>query len=133
MTHPPGTPISEPSESLENAAESDHGLAHTTPIKLLIGVFLGLVVLTILTVAVTSFDLGAQWNLIVAMVIATLKAGLVVVFFMHLLWDKKFHLLVFLSGVLFLILFLAMASGDRSEYQPTIDQLQQDQAQIGNG
>ena len=59
---------------------------------------------------------------VVAMVIATAKASLVVTFFMHLAWDKKFNLVVFLTSVLFLILFLSMALTDRKEYQHFIDQ-----------
>ena len=77
--------------------------------------------LTIVTVSVTSFDLGAQGNLVVAMIIATVKAGLVVAFFMHLVWDKKLHLILFLTSVLFLILFLSLSVNDRGEYQHDID------------
>lgn len=103
-------------------AGHDHGLAHTTPVSLLFGILGALLVLTIATVAVTSVDLGAQGNLIVAMVIATIKAGLVVTFFMHLLWDKKFNLILFLTSVLFLILFLSMTTTDRGEYQHLVDE-----------
>jgi cytochrome c oxidase subunit 4 len=106
------------------AGHADHGLAHTTPISLLFGILAALMVLTVLTVSVTSFDLGAQGNLVVAMVIATIKAGLVVAFFMHLVWDKKLHLILFLTSVLFLILFLSLSVNDRGEYQPDIDSFQ---------
>ena len=99
----------------------DHGLAHTMPIWMLVAVLGALMFLTVLTVSVTSYDLGSQGNLIVAMVIATVKAGLVVTFFMHLLWDKKFHLILFLTAVLFVVLFLSMSITDRSEYQKNID------------
>jgi cytochrome c oxidase subunit IV len=112
-------------------AHDDHGLAHVTPVRLLVGVLAALLVLTVITVLVTKVDLGGQWNLVVAMVIATIKAGLVVAYFMHLRWDKLFHTLVFLSSVLFLILFLALALTDRQEYQPNIDLLEQQQAQSG--
>jgi cytochrome c oxidase subunit 4 len=103
----------------EHAAH-DHGLAHTTPVWLLVAILSVLMVLTIITVAVTSFDLGAQGNLVIAMVIATIKAGLVVAFFMHLVWDKKLHLILFLTSVLFLILFLSLSVNDRGEYEPDI-------------
>jgi cytochrome c oxidase subunit IV len=99
----------------------DHGLAHTTPVSLLFIILGILLALTIATVAVTSIDLGAQGNLIVAMVIATVKAALVCTFFMHLLWDKKFNTILFLTSVLFLILFLSMATADRGEYQHDVD------------
>lgn len=102
-------------------AGHDHGLAHTTPVILLFGVLGALLVLTVATVAVTAVDLGAQGNLIVAMVIATIKAALVCTFFMHLLWDKKFNTVLFLVSVLFLILFLSMATTDRGEYQNDVD------------
>jgi len=108
----------------------DHGLAHTTPVSLLVGILGVLLVLTILTVSVTSFDLGAQGNLVVAMVIATIKAALVVTFFMHLFWDKKFHLILFLTSVLFLILFLSMAITDRGEYDKDVEAFRQAQAQL---
>ena len=106
------------------AAHADHGLAHTTPVSMLVGILAALMVLTVLTVSVTSVDLGAQGNLVVAMVIATIKAGLVVAFFMHLVWDKKLHLILFLTSVLFLILFLSLSVNDRGEYQHDIDQFQ---------
>jgi len=99
----------------------DHGLAHTMPLPLLFGVLGALLALTIATVAVTSIDLGAQGNLIVAMVIATVKAALVCVFFMHLLWDKKFNAILFLTSVLLLILFLSLTTNDRGEYQHDVD------------
>jgi cytochrome c oxidase subunit 4 len=107
----------------------DHGLAHTTPVWLLFAVLSALLVLTIATVSVTSIDLGAQNNLIVAMVIATVKAILVCTFFMHLLWDKKFNLVLFLTSVLFLILFLSMATTDRGEYQHLVDEYRAQQLQ----
>jgi cytochrome c oxidase subunit IV len=107
----------------------DHGIAHTTPLSLLVGILAVLLVLTILTVSVTSIDLGHQGNLAVAMVIATIKAGLVVTYFMHLRWDKLFHLILFLTSVLFLILFLSMSITDRSEYDRDIEAFRASQAQ----
>ena len=106
------------------AHEEHHGLAHTTPVRLLLAVFGALMVLTIVTVLVRSVDLGGQGNLIVAMAIATVKAGLVVAYFMHLRWDRTFHVLIFLGSLLFLILFLGISLTDRTEYQPSIDLLE---------
>jgi cytochrome c oxidase subunit IV len=108
-----------------------HGghFAHTTPLSLLIGILVALLILTVLTVSVTSVDLGAQGNLVVAMVIATIKAGLVVTYFMHLRWDRLFHLILFLTSVLFLILFLSMSITDRSEYDKDLESFRQAQSQ----
>ena len=91
---------------------------------LLVGVLAALTILTILTVAVTGVDLGGQGNFIVAMIIATIKAALVMAYFMHMAWDKKFNVVVFLSSFLFVILFLTMALTDRREYQHAIDMFQ---------
>lgn len=101
--------------------DHDHGLAHTAPVQLLLGVFAALTILTILTVGVTAVDLGSQGNFIVAMVIASIKAVLVMAFFMHMLWDSKFNVVVFVSSFLFVVLFLTLSLTDRSEYQRSID------------
>lgn len=123
----PVPPVSETVVGTAHDAHADHGLAHTTPVWLLGAILGALMVLTVVTVLVTGVDLGAQGNLIVAMVIATIKATLVVAFFMHLVWDKKLHLILFLTSVLFLILFLSVSTTDRSEYQPAIDNFQMTQ------
>jgi cytochrome c oxidase subunit IV len=102
-----------------------HGdeIAHVMPVRLLIGVWGALMVLTIITVAVTSVDLGSQMNLVIAMAIATVKAGLVVTYFMHLRWDRPFHTLVFLGSLLFVSLFISMTLFDKSEYEPDIEEM----------
>ena len=94
---------------------------------MLVGVLFALLLLTIATVSVTSFDLGQKGNLIVAMLVDTIKAGLVVAFFMHLAWDNKFHLILFLTSVLFVILFLSVSTTDRDEYQHDIEYYTQQQ------
>jgi cytochrome c oxidase subunit IV len=121
----------DPYRARPGPAHEDHGLAHITPVGLLVAILAILLVLTVATVLVTGVDLGGQWNLVVAMVIATIKAGLVVAYFMHLRWDRSFHFLVFMSSVLFLILFLALSLTDRREYQQDIDLHEQQQAQTG--
>ena len=81
-----------------------HGGGHSTHVmspKLLLGVYGALVALTILTVSAIQIDLGGTANLIVAMGVATVKAALVVAFFMHLLYDKRFNLLNFISSLIF--------------------------------
>src|SRR5688500_8706185 len=56
----------------EHEYDEHHGLAHTTPVSLLVAVLGALLVLTVVTVAVTRVDLGSQGNLVIAMVIATI-------------------------------------------------------------
>jgi cytochrome c oxidase subunit 4 len=94
-------------------------LAHVASPKVLISTFLALIFLTIVTVAVASVGLG-EWDFIFAMVIATIKVLLVCMFFMHLWYDKPFHALVFVSGVAFALLFIALAYMDTAQYQSAI-------------
>ncbi len=110
-----------------NGHGHDEHFAHTLPMSLLLGVLVALILLTILTVGVTAIDLGSQGNFIVAMIIATVKAGLVMGYFMHMVWDSKFNVVAFTSSFLFVLLFLATSLADRQEYQPSIDLWERDQ------
>lgn len=101
----------------------EHGLSHVTPVRLLVGVFLALMVLTAVTVGATLIDLGPRMNLIIAMLIATVKAGLVVTYFMHLRWDRPFNTLIFLGSLLFVSLFISMTLLDKSEYEKDIQNM----------
>ena len=56
-------------------------------------------------VAAAYVNLGAG-NVVVALVIATIKASLVVLFFMHLRWDKPVNGIIAMAGFLFLGIFL---------------------------
>jgi cytochrome c oxidase subunit 4 len=71
----------------------DHSteLGHIVPFRVYLGVFLSLLVLTVLTVVVSRFDFGS-FNIVVAMVVASIKACLVACFFMHLKFENKFTL-----------------------------------------
>src|SRR2546422_11672344 len=66
-------------------------------LKVYIGVFVALLVGTIVTVAVSRVNLGHAGNISLAVVIAVLKAALVAGFFMHLVSEKKpiYTILVF--------------------------------------
>ncbi len=104
------------------AAHDGHGgLVHIMPVWLLAGVWLALMVLTYLTVKATAIDLG-DFNLWLAMVIATIKATLVALYFMHLRHDKPFHIIVFVGALVFVMLFVSLTLMDTKEYQPLLDQ-----------
>lgn len=113
----------EPPSGKELKDEHHDAIAHVTPVRLLIGVWGALMVLTVVTVAVTRVDLGASTNLVIAMAIATVKAGLVVTYFMHLRWDRPFHTLIFVGSLLFVSLFISMTLLDKSEYEHDIDEM----------
>jgi len=48
-----------------------------------------LIIGTVLTVLASYLDLGHHWNIVLALVIATFKATLVALFFMHLISEKQ--------------------------------------------
>jgi len=64
-----------------------------------------LLFLTILTVAAASFNFGSA-NVVIALAIASVKATLVALFFMHLVWDKPVNSIIAIAGFLFLGIFL---------------------------
>ena len=69
-------------------------------------VYVALLLLTALTVLVSYVDLGI-WNAVVALLIASLKASLVALFFMHLksenrlVWGFALVPIVFLALIIF--------------------------------
>jgi len=70
-----------------------------------IAVFAALLLLTVVTVLVSYVDLGL-WNAVVALLIASVKASLVALFFMHLKSESRLVWGFALVPVLFLALIL---------------------------
>ncbi len=91
----------------------DDGMVHihVHPMSLYLKVFGALIFFTLLTVAVAEVHLG-QWNFFVAVVIATIKATLVALFFMHLKDDDRFNALVFVGSLVFVGVFFVYTMND---------------------
>jgi cytochrome c oxidase subunit 4 len=100
--------------------DHDHGIAHVAPRKVLLGTFGVLMVLTIVTVLATRVDFGSQMNLVIAMGIATVKATFVAMYFMHLRYDKPFHVIVIVGGLLAAMLFVGIAVLDQGAYHDDV-------------
>jgi len=100
---------------------TSHGpeVGHVVPIRTLLGVLATLLGLTIATVAITLFDLGSL-NIVLALTIAFVKGALVLLYFMHLRWDRPFHAIVIVSAVLFVTLFIGFAMLDTFQYHPDV-------------
>jgi len=96
----------------------EHG-PHVASLRLLVVVLIALLFGTWLTVSVTYFDFGSL-NIWIGLAIATAKAVLVGLYFMHLRWDKPFNAFVFISAFAFLALFIGIAMIDTSHYQNVI-------------
>jgi cytochrome c oxidase subunit 4 len=73
---------------------------HIVAVKTYTAVWLVLLFLLAVTIAVSRFRLLAQFSILGSLTIASIKAGLVLAFFMHLKYEG-----IFLRGVLALALF----------------------------
>jgi cytochrome c oxidase subunit 4 len=91
--------------------------AHAVPLWMLAAVFGALIVLTVITVAVTYVDLGAL-NIWVALAIAAVKGVLVAEVFMHLRWDRPFNRILLVGAIAAVVLFIGISLLDSQTYQP---------------
>ncbi len=117
--------------SAEHTATASHGHddhaddgavhVHIASTRFYVGIFAALICLTIATVKVSYYDFGSA-NIVIAILIATMKASLVAAFFMHLRHDALFNTLAFLAAFLFLGIFILLTYDDlgvRARGNPT--------------
>jgi len=87
---------------------------HIVSSKLYIGIWAALMVLTVVTARVATIDLG-PFNTVVALVIATSKALLVILFFMHVKYaSEKLTKMVIVSSIFWLLILLFLSLADYS-------------------
>ena len=84
---------------------------HSVSFKTYLNVLLALLVLTVITVGVAQVDFG-RLNTVFAMFVATVKAGLVLMYFMHLKYEEKIYRLIFGSAVFFVIVLYLFSELD---------------------
>jgi cytochrome c oxidase subunit 4 len=104
----------------ESHSQHPEAHAHHGGPKIYTANLFALLFLTIITVAAASFNFGSA-NVVIALAIATVKATLVAMFFMHLIWDKPVNSIIAIAGFLFLGIFLMFDFLDvtsRNNYQP---------------
>ena len=92
---------------------------HIVPRRIYYGIFAALMVLTLLTVWIAFQDVDTHlWgvhialNPVIALAIATTKAMLVVLYFMHVRYSSKLTKVTVLAGVFWLGILLVMTMGD---------------------
>ncbi len=96
---------------------------HVIPVWLLIAVFVALILLTGLTVLFHEPFWRAilgQWSLVAALSIATGKATLVALYFMHLRYDKPINAVILVGALVFVCLFISLTTLDTVQYQPDV-------------
>lgn len=86
-----------------------HHEHHISSSNLLLAVAGALFVLTLLTVGVHYLALPDPWSILVAMVIAFIKATIVALFFMNLYWDVKFNSMLLITSIVFLALLVGLS------------------------
>ncbi len=94
--------------SSQNSEHSEHIL----PSGLYWGIWALLIVLTFVTAWVATIDLG-RFNTVVALIIATFKASVVVLYFMHVKYtSEKLTKVVIFSAIFFLVILLSLSMAD---------------------
>ena len=73
---------------------------------------------TILTVLASYVDLGHHWNIVLALVIATVKASLVALFFMHLISERQMIYIVLAFTAFFLVGLMFLTIGSFADFPP---------------
>ena len=103
-----------------HAHNDDHGHGelqmghhHVSSSAMFFNVLVALLILTVITVGASRIDFGPA-NMLIAMLIASVKASLVILFFMHVKWDTAINKIVFLSSFLFLSLLLIFTLSDQA-------------------
>jgi cytochrome c oxidase subunit 4 len=88
----------------------DHAVDIDRHVRVYITVFVALMVLTIVTVAVSRFHLPVPLAVTVALIVATVKGALVAGYFMHLVSEKKLIYAVLALTAFFFIALMALPS-----------------------
>ena len=94
----------------DHAEHSGPGGHHAVDIdkhvRVYISVFVALMVLTVITVAISRLHLSVPMAVTVAMFVAIIKGSLVAAYFMHLVSEKKLIYYVMLLTVAFFVVLL---------------------------
>ena len=84
---------------------------HIIPIKVYLAIFSALMVLTVVTVWVAFHDWGV-WNPVIALGIASFKATLVVLYFMHVKYSSKLTQLIIVAALFWFLILVAFTLSD---------------------
>jgi cytochrome c oxidase subunit 4 len=87
---------------------SDHAVDIDKHVRVYITVFVALMVLTIVTVAVSRYHFPVPVAVTVALIVATIKGSLVACYFMHLISEKKLIYAVLALTVVFFAALIAL-------------------------
>ncbi len=87
-------------------------------VRVYVMVFSALAVLTIVTVAISYLQLPTAYAIGIAMVVATVKASLVALYFMHLISEEKVIIWLLLLCVAFFVFLFFLPLGVQTGIAP---------------
>jgi cytochrome c oxidase subunit IV len=96
------------SDHAATSMTGDHAVDIDKHVRVYITVFVALMVLTIVTVAVSRFHFPVPIAVSVALIVATIKGALVACYFMHLVSEKKLIYAVLALTVVFFVALIAL-------------------------
>jgi len=85
---------------------------HIVPVKIYFAIFLALLVGTALTVVAAFVDFPWRFNTIVALTIASVKATLVVLYFMHVRYSPRLVWVIVASALFWMGILFAFTFSD---------------------
>jgi len=85
---------------------------HIVPVRIYVTIFLALLLGTALTVMAAFYDFPWQLNTIIALTIASAKATLVVLYFMHVRYSSRLIWVIMASALFWLALLFALTLSD---------------------
>ena len=86
----------------------DHAADIDRHVKVYITVFVALMILTVVTVAISRFHPPVAIAVTVALLVATIKGSLVACYFMHLISEKKLIIAVLALTAVFFVALLTL-------------------------
>jgi cytochrome c oxidase subunit 4 len=96
------------SDHAATSMTGDHAVDIDKHVRVYITVFVALMILTIVTVAVSRFHFPVPIAVTIALIVATIKGALVACYFMHLISEKKLIYAVLALTVVFFVALIAL-------------------------
>jgi cytochrome c oxidase subunit 4 len=96
------------SDHAATSMTGDHAVDIDKHVRVYITVFVALMVLTIVTVAISRFHFPVPIAVTVALIVATIKGALVAGYFMHLVSEKKLIYAVLALTIVFFVALIAL-------------------------
>ncbi len=94
-------------------------IGHVAPWQMLVKVLVALLILTVITVAIAQVDLG-RFNIVGAIGVASIKASIVALWFMHLRYDKRFNFYILIGSMALVAWMVGYILFDTMLYQHNV-------------